>query len=1381
MKKILALLLLLLYLAPVLGHEKDWAEKELTSNTTLGGWNAKSSLVAHFECDDNLGTVVVLESKPAFAGNGTLQGGNNTEDLSVAGLVTQESVYTALDFGGVVDAVEIDAVMTAAASDSAGSIFVVIEPDAIADNSTAFISFNDTSAAQYVVWRQATDDGKVEALLVDAGVVQWHIRSEAILVNGTASWLALVQDASVPVMYHNGELLATTQVVSTDLTKWFSSLANLDNARISSTNHSGAGNADWFDGTIDDVRIYNTALSVTDILGIYNQGVGTQQEAGTIPLTAANALDFYFDALTEKTDPDPTDLVIIQDSATLGAEVGHYKQNDDAPNTIIANEVGNDATLEGGDFTQDINQAGKINGSLLYNGTDDCGNLDNIVATLSATTQGSWIFWIKPSDIAANNKRFIAISATAAPSEAIEISQNPTAGKIDAACFVAGVVQWKFTTDAVVIANGVWAQVELSHNGTLASCFINGSSTAITYTTTLDQTAWISALTNADNMTIACIKAGGVISSFFTGEMDDVRIVNRVLTSGERATLYAAGSGTESDLEAATGEKKSAQVGNLLDAMSEQAGATFDWNNQSLIDIASAGIGTETLDGILHIDNGASDTDVVIEKDDATDAGIIFHNAGVAAANLVFNSSENIVIENDTVDQDIILKVNDGAVDTEVMRIDGSTSRVGILVADPQVALEVGDLNETFSGIVGANSEAVAVGGDNAGRVYIEGANQADLILDDSGAAIADRKLFNLINSDGTTRVRLLNDAGTVKVDNALAVSMNTGFVGFGTGTPDGIGHFDAGVADTDLIIEKDAGTSADIIFHNAGAAAAHIAFDSNEDILFENDTTNKDIIFKVLDGAVDTEIMRFDGSTSRVGILSPTPEGTLDIKVGSAGAVTAQSNVDDLILESNANVGISLLTEDARQSGFAFGSPSNNAGAFMTWNFSTGAFNISTSEAGAKINLKGGAGVTGLTIDSNSDTIIANGHGAIVGHTVGITAQGPQIAEFQILGTGGEDTKATMARFSNNASGPTFSLVKSRSGTIGTPVIAQDGDQLGAYMFLGDDGTDFATVGAAIEAYINGAPAVNSLPTELRFSTTLTTGPVLALTLDKNQDATFVGDIIGNAGILSLQETVTPAPTVNFAKIYSKNTNTLHFQDGAGVEHLVHGDAFSGLWFHSATNDTVEIADADTFTLVDSFENVGEEDDLTNVVGNATTDTLTVGVNGGGNYTATFHTSITSVGAASEMVIAVGITLNSALTISAATNATPIVCTSTAHGLLNGDLVTISGATGNTAANGDWFVTAKTADTFTLVDLQGANSVGNGVYDVDTGSVTIKYPGNLAMNRVVSQTDLGTGGAHAIVSLVAGDVAKLYVANVNATRDLEVVLVNMTIQRTGD
>lgn len=75
------------------------------------------------------------------------------------------------------------------------------------------------------------------------------------------------------------------------------------------------------------------------------------------------------------------------------------------------------------------------------------------------------------------------------------------------------------------------------------------------------------------------------------------------------------------------------------------------------------------------------------------------------------------------------------------------------------------------------------------------------------------------------------------------------------------------------------------------------------------------------------------------------------------------------------------------------------------------------------------------------------------------------------------------------------------------------------------------------------------------------------------------------------------------------------------------------------------------------------------------------------------FHAMGTGAGHGGTQAITVG-----------PTNATPIVCTITAHGYTTNDILVISGTTGNTAANGNFQISPVTANTFTLL-----GSVGNG------------------------------------------------------------------------
>lgn len=81
---------------------------------------------------------------------------------------------------------------------------------------------------------------------------------------------------------------------------------------------------------------------------------------------------------------------------------------------------------------------------------------------------------------------------------------------------------------------------------------------------------------------------------------------------------------------------------------------------------------------------------------------------------------------------------------------------------------------------------------------------------------------------------------------------------------------------------------------------------------------------------------------------------------------------------------------------------------------------------------------------------------------------------------------------------------------------------------------------------------------------------------------------------------------------------------------------------------------------------------------------------------------------------------------ITGATNASPIVITSTAHGLVTGDRVTITGVGGNTNANTTTTITKVDADSFSLDGVAGNASYTSG----GTWNVTGLYKVSLDMTE---------------------------------------------------
>lgn len=254
--------------------------------------------------------------------------------------------------------------------------------------------------------------------------------------------------------------------------------------------------------------------------------------------------------------------------------------------------------------------------------------------------------------------------------------------------------------------------------------------------------------------------------------------------------------------------------------------------------------------------------------------------------------------------------------------------------------------------------------------------------------------------------------------------------------------------------------------------------------------------------------------------------------------------------------------------------------------------------------------------------------------------------------------------------------------------------------------------------------------------------------------DATPESAVTGSIGDLAIDGTN--------GIIYIKNTGTA---SNTGWEALSIVDAHSSMWFHGAPT-TVTISTQNAFTKITIFANVGSEDAGGNVVGDATTDNDFT-INLAGTYDIDIQGSFTnSSGGSVEFQMAPKVILNSALTITGATNATPIVITSTGHGLLSGDGVIQSSVGGNTAANGDFYITRINANTYSLQTLAHVNVAGNGAY-TSGGSVTAVIPGNIIMERIVSNTALGRGAARGTFALVPGDIVEAVAVNEDSTANL--------------
>lgn len=170
------------------------------------------------------------------------------------------------------DGVQIDAFAAArvAANDVAGTFTAWINVQDIT-GTYAILGCGDENAVDYIYLAIAA--GKIQAKAARAGPnVAWDLISTAIAVQAH-KWhhIALVQNATKPVIYVDGVLVALTETDVTEATFWFDTIAGIDGGHIGCAD-SVAGTAALtleFKGAISDVKYWAVALTALQVENDY--------------------------------------------------------------------------------------------------------------------------------------------------------------------------------------------------------------------------------------------------------------------------------------------------------------------------------------------------------------------------------------------------------------------------------------------------------------------------------------------------------------------------------------------------------------------------------------------------------------------------------------------------------------------------------------------------------------------------------------------------------------------------------------------------------------------------------------------------------------------------------------------------------------------------------------------------------------------------------------------------------------------------------------------------------------------------------------------------------------------------------------------------------
>ena len=218
-----------------------------------------NAIISHYKMNDSAGQTVVEDS----AGNNTGTSANNV--TSVTGKIS-----SAISFNGTNDTIQI-------AEDDAS------------------LSFGNASDFSVIAWIKTSNDGdNIQAICNYDAAGFYYMRK-----NNTNKMEFTVGDGTNTVTATSNDVLnddVLHQVIATcdrdgDLTLYVDGVAQtsgigiVDMSAVGDINNSDylyLGSLDntsqWWEGTLDDVRIYNKVLSAVEVSQLYNDGNGTEED-----------------------------------------------------------------------------------------------------------------------------------------------------------------------------------------------------------------------------------------------------------------------------------------------------------------------------------------------------------------------------------------------------------------------------------------------------------------------------------------------------------------------------------------------------------------------------------------------------------------------------------------------------------------------------------------------------------------------------------------------------------------------------------------------------------------------------------------------------------------------------------------------------------------------------------------------------------------------------------------------------------------------------------------------------------------------------------------------------------------------------------------------
>lgn len=197
-------------------------------------------------------------------------------ETNLTGTATGFSNTKSIELDGMDAYVDCSSAAGSISADNEGTVSIWVKPNDIVSNQTVVCFTNPALTRRYIVMGLNSTYGfyvDMRTILSSSSGFFVHADVNPFSV-GVWTHLAIVQNGISPQLYVDGVAVAQTFLVSSNDQKWLNDMVGFNTINMGRLLTADL-DQNYFDGLVDEVSYFSSALSSTDIETIYNNGVPT--------------------------------------------------------------------------------------------------------------------------------------------------------------------------------------------------------------------------------------------------------------------------------------------------------------------------------------------------------------------------------------------------------------------------------------------------------------------------------------------------------------------------------------------------------------------------------------------------------------------------------------------------------------------------------------------------------------------------------------------------------------------------------------------------------------------------------------------------------------------------------------------------------------------------------------------------------------------------------------------------------------------------------------------------------------------------------------------------------------------------------------------------